>query len=178
MSASAYAARSRSRSRNSRASSALACGSILISGSVGAAVIGPPSKGPSGPPPVAEWTPSVPGRPASVRDERDDVEAAQLLASFERAQLDEECEGDDLPFELLHELYRPGNGAPGRQEVVHNEDARARFEGVLVHLEGRRSVLEVVFDANHVGGQLAKLADRDEAHAELVRDRRGEDESA
>src|SRR5437870_3749662 len=62
MSASAYAARSRSRSRNSRASSADACASILISGSVGAAVIGPPSKGPSGPPPVAEWTPSVPGR--------------------------------------------------------------------------------------------------------------------
>src|SRR5438309_11852602 len=45
---------SRSRSRNARASSADACASILISGSDGAAVIGPPILwGPSGPPPVA-----------------------------------------------------------------------------------------------------------------------------
>src|SRR2546427_13170182 len=139
MSASAYAARRRSRLRNSRASSADAWASILISGSVGAAVIGPPSKGPSGPPPVAvdiECTRS----PTSVRDERDDVEAAQLLASFERAQLDEEREGDDLAFELLHELDRTGHGAAGRQEVVHDEDARAGLEGVLVHLERRRAV--------------------------------------
>src|SRR5438477_1252320 len=66
MSARAYAAISRSRSRNARASSADACASILISGSDGAAVIGPPllelplPLGPlflgldqSGPPPVA-----------------------------------------------------------------------------------------------------------------------------
>ena len=51
-------------------------------------------------------------------------------------------------------------------------------DGVAVHLERGRAVLEVVLDADHVGRQLAKLAHGHEANTELVRDRRAEDEAA
>ena len=47
-----------------------------------------------------------------------------------------------------------------------------------MHLERGRAVLEVVLDSNHVRGQLAELAHRDEPDPQLVRDRGGEDEAA
>src|SRR6266550_3506117 len=106
------------------------------------------------------------GRAGLVLDERCDFVTRQFLAAFERGELDEERETDDLALELLHELDRAGHGPAGRKEIVDDEDARPGFDRVLVHLERRRAVLEVVLDAHHVARQLAELAHRDESDAE------------
>src|SRR5206468_9355782 len=113
-----------------------------------------------------------------VGDQRRDVIAGELVASFERGELDQECEADDLALELLHELDGAGHSATRREEVVDDQHPRARLDRILVHLEGRRTVLEVVLNADHVPRQLAELAHRDETDAELVGDGRGEDEPA
>src|SRR6267378_2424816 len=115
---------------------------------------------------------------SSVLDERGDLVTRELLAPFQSSELDEERETDDLTLELLHKLDRAGHGAAGGEQVVDDQHTRAGFHRVLVHLERRGAVLEVVLDAHHVAGQLAKFADRDESHAELVSDRRREDEPA
>src|SRR5687767_10347082 len=111
-------------------------------------------------------------------DECNYVVPRELVATLESGELDEERERDDLSFELFHQLDRPGDGPAGRQEVVDDEHFRAGTDGVAVHLERGRAVLEVVFDADYVGRQLAELAHRHETHAQLVRDRRAEDEAA
>src|SRR5213594_2433305 len=104
MSARAYAAISRSRSRNARASSADARASILISGSDGAAVIGPPlrwTKRASAGRHVdtkctarSPRTRSVSERAGLVGDQRRDLVARELVAAFESGELDEEREAD------------------------------------------------------------------------------------
>src|SRR4029079_5293846 len=83
---------------------------------------------------------------------------------------------DLLALPLLPELGGAGDGPAGREEVVDDQHAGAGLHGVLVHLEGRRSIFEVVFDADHVPGQLAELTDRYHPDRELVSDRRREDE--
>src|SRR5258708_13094661 len=104
-------------------------------------------------------------------DQGRDVVALQPVTAAEGLELDEERERDDLALELLHELDGPGDRASGREKVVDDEDLRARLHRVLVHLERRRAVLEVVLDAHDVRGELPELADRNEADAEGVRDR-------
>src|SRR2546423_13909866 len=101
----------------------------------------------------------------SVLDERCDVITGELVAAFERGELDEKGETDDLAFELLHELDGAGHRAAGCEEIVDDEDASARFDRVLVHLEGRRAVFQVVLDADDVARELAELAHGDEPDA-------------
>src|SRR4030081_2134675 len=114
----------------------------------------------------------------SVLDERGDVIARELVATFERCELYQERKPDDLALQLLHELDGARNRATGGEEIVDDEHTSSRLDRILVHLEGRRAVLEVVLHADHVGWQLAKLADRHEPDAELVGDRGREDEAA
>src|SRR5437764_1070847 len=85
---------------------------------------------------------------------------------------------DAEALQLLHQLQRPGDGAAGREEVVDGAHPRARLDRVLVHLQCRGAVFEVVFDAHDVRRKLAELADGDEPDPELVGDRSGEDEPA
>src|SRR6266576_2910135 len=118
----------------------------------------------------------VGARTGLIGNERCDFVTCKLVAALESGELDEEGETDDLTLELLHELDRAGHRSTGREEIVDDEHPRARFDRVPVHLESRRAVLEVVLDAHHIPRQLAELSHRDEANAELVRDRRREDE--
>src|SRR2546425_1233148 len=84
---------------------------------------------------ATRWTRSA----TSVFDKCRDVIAGELVAAFEGGKLDEEGEPDDLSLELFHELDRPRHRAARREKVVDDQDARAGFDRVLVHLEGRRS---------------------------------------
>ena len=58
------------------------------------------------------------------------------------------------------------------------EHLLAGLDRVAVDLEGVGAVLEGVLDGQRLGRELAELADRDEARAELDRHRRAEDEAA
>ena len=103
---------------------------------------------------------------------------ASRCAAVEERQLDHEAEAHDHAAGLLHHSRGGGGGAAGGEQVVHDEDAMAVADGVLVHLQGVGAVLQIVGDADAFGGQLLRLAHRHEAGAERVGERRGEDEAA
>ena len=67
---------------------------------------------------------------------------------------------------------------PGRQHVVHDQDALALAERVRVHLETVLPVLEPVGHALGRARQLAGLARRDDADVELAREHRAEEKPA
>src|SRR5258708_2635541 len=97
-------------------------------------------------------------------DEGRDVVARQPVAPAQGLELDKEREGHDLALQLLHEVDRAVDRTAGREQVVDDEDPRARLDRVLGHLAGRGAVLEVVLDGHTVGRRLAERADRDEPH--------------
>ena len=79
---------------------------------------------------------------------------------------------------LLDELRGGGGGAAGGEQIVDNQDAVAGGDRAGVHFERVGAVLQIVGDADALAGQLFRLAHGDEAGAERVGQRRGEDEAA
>src|SRR6266496_753758 len=122
---------------------------------------------------VAEPTP-----PGSVRDQAEEVVAGEAVSALQERQLDQAGDPDNLPAQPLHQLRR-GVGRPSRSEhVVHDQHPVAGVDGVPVDLQNGRPVLQRVFHALGVPRQLALFPDGHESGAEVVRHRRGEDESA
>ena len=85
---------------------------------------------------------------------------------------------DDDAAQLLDEPGDRFHGAAGGEHVVVDQDARAVPIRVGVQLERVLAVLEAVGRADRLGRQLPGPPGRDEAAADLARDRRAEDEPA
>src|SRR5215218_669941 len=114
----------------------------------------------------------------SVADEAVELIALDLLAPVQEAELDEGGDADDLAAEPFDQPGgRPG-GAAGGEHVVDDQHPLAGDDRVGVELKGGGAVLQRVLLGLHLVGQLAGLADGHEAGAEVVGDRRGEDEAA
>ena len=79
---------------------------------------------------------------------------------------------------MLDELAARRRRSSGRNEIVDQQDPVTTPERVGVDLEGRRPVLELVGAALDRVGQLAGLAHRNEADAELPGGEGAEDEAA
>lgn len=75
-------------------------------------------------------------------------------------------------------IARPRHGAAGRQQVVDQHDALALLHGVLLDLDRVGAVFQRVSVAHCRAGQLALLAQHDEAGAECQGERGGEQEAA
>jgi len=97
-----------------------------------------------------------------------DILPLELLPTLEEGQLDQEGDADDRPAELLHEPKGRRHRPPRREEVVHNQDALARRDGVLVDGQSVAAVLQLIFHLDRLGRELAKLADRNESGPQLV----------
>ena len=69
-----------------------------------------------------------------VLEERAHVVALELFAAGEELQLDDEGEADDRPAQLFDEADDGRGRAAGREQVVGDDDAVARADGVAVHL--------------------------------------------
>ena len=69
-------------------------------------------------------------------------------------------------------------GAAGGDQIVHDDDGVAFLHRVGVDFDAVLAVFEIVILAQHAIGQLALLADRHEADAELMRHRAAENEPA
>lgn len=131
----------------------------------------------------------VPGRPYGVAADRSLVRPGGGLpggsgegrfqpgAGAEEAQLHQDREARDLGAGALDEVDGRLGGATGGQHVVHDQDAVAGGQVLGVHLDLGRAVLQVVGLAQGGTGQLAGLADRDEAQARADGDRGAEDEA-
>ena len=93
-------------------------------------------------------------------------------------QLDDEAQAHQAPAQPLHQRrHRRGRAARG-QHVVEYQHPGAGRDGVLVHFQPVRAVLQRVFYALGRGRQLARLAHRHEARAQRIGDGRREDEPA
>src|SRR5216684_1857649 len=107
-----------------------------------------------------------------------DREVGELGPAVQEGQLEQHGEAGHLRAGAPHQIGRGPGGAPGGQDVVDDQDAIGRFEGVGKHLDGRGAVFELVVLRERGAGQLALLADRHEARAEAAGHRGGEDEAA
>jgi hypothetical protein len=98
-------------------------------------------------------------------------------AAAEEGELDQEGQADHLAAEALDELGGRRCGAPGGDDVVDHEHPLARRDGIGVHLEVVGPVLEGVLLRTGLAGQLAHLAERDEARPQRPGHGRGQHEA-
>src|SRR4029450_783347 len=119
-----------------------------------------------------------PPGPPSVPDEAEELIALDQLSALEELELDQGGDADDLAAEAFHQAGRGPGGAAGGEHVVDDQDPLAGHDGVGVQLQGGGVVLQRVLLGLDLVGQLAGLAHGDEAGAEVVGDRRGQDEPA
>jgi len=89
-----------------------------------------------------------PARPGAnaylVRNEGNDVEVRQQIASLQGREFDEHGQGDDVRPEAFQELARGCGRAAGRQQIVDDDDAIVLGQRVGMNLERVRAVLERV----------------------------------
>src|SRR5579859_1778255 len=103
---------------------------------------------------------------------------AEFVAAVEAGEFDEYGDAGDCAAELGDQVAAGFHGSAGGQEVVYDQYALAFDDGVGVHFEGVFAVLEVVGHGDAAVGELAGLADDDEAGGETAGDGGAEDESA
>src|SRR5215204_4536794 len=125
------------------------------------------------------WMGSSPsGTDISVPDEAEELVALDPLPAFEELELDQGGDADDLAPQALDQAGRGPGGAAGGEHVVDDQDPLAGDHGVGVQLQGGGAVLERVLLGLDLVGQLAGLADGEEAGPEVVGHRGGQDEAA
>ena len=100
--------------------------------------------------------------------------ALQPLPPLELIEFDHEGAGHDLATEPLDKLAACRRGASGRNQVVDEHDAVARFDSVDVRFQRSGAVFELVRDRLHVIGQLSRLSQRYESGVQLPRGKRPE----
>src|SRR5437867_8574921 len=67
---------------------------------------------------------------------------------------------------------------PRCQQIVGDDDAHTGSDRILVHLKRVHPIFELIADALGFRGKLVGLSNRNETGAEVIRERRGENESA
>ena len=95
----------------------------------------------------------------------------QAFAAAEERQLDDEGHPDHLGAEAFDQAGDCLDGAAGREHIVVNQYAVAIPDRLRMQLERILAVLERVGGADRLRGQLAGTSRRDEATANLARDR-------
>ena len=86
-------------------------------------------------------------------------------------QIDDETGGEQFGPERAQELDGGFRGAPRGNQIVDQNDALPRRDGIRVHFHLIESVLEGIRHPHRGVGQLAFLADRHEACGQLIRHR-------
>lgn len=111
-------------------------------------------------------------------EQAEDIESGESLASTKEIEFDSKAKADRIATEPAHELECGFHGAASGEQIIDKQNALAGLDGVEVNFEGVGAVFEIVGDADHGRGQLARLAHGDKAGVEAVGERRAEDEAA
>jgi len=106
------------------------------------------------------------------------AERGKTLCAVEEREIDEHGDADDVGVERFDEFTASLHGSAGGEEIVNEQHALAGVDGVEMNLDAVAAVFEVVGRAGGFGGELAGLADGDEAGGEGLRDGGAEDEAA
>ncbi len=94
-------------------------------------------------------------------------------------QVDHGADTDDFSTQRLENSNRRLAAAAGGNQIVQQQHALARDDGIDVHLEASRAVLELVIVPDRLVRQLAGLSQRHEAGTEFFRHKRlGTDRAA
>src|SRR6185503_598991 len=96
----------------------------------------------------------------------------------EIGQINDEGRGHDLAAGFAQKVDGGGGRAAGCDQIIDQENLIARPYRVGVNLDRVDAVFERIFLADDAGGQLALLANRHEAAAELMGDGAAENEAA
>src|SRR4029077_13569043 len=113
-----------------------------------------------------------------VLDQREDIEAVQFFTPAEKSELDGEGPAFDDTAELPDELGGCSGRAAGGEQVVANDDALARLDGVFVDFESVRAVFQGIRDADSFGGELLWLSNGNKTCAKPVRQSGSKNEAA
>jgi hypothetical protein len=103
---------------------------------------------------------------------------AELIASIEAGDLEDEQVAHDVTLELADEVGGGLGGTTSGNDVVNNQDVLTLGDGILLHLEEIGTVLLEVLGGDARSGQLALLADGSEADAEAQGQAGAEKEAA
>lgn len=114
----------------------------------------------------------------SIVNQRVGGNFSQALAPLQEIELDHNRAGNRDSAHLANEFERSFHRSPGRKQIVNNQHSRAFFGRIDVDLDRVRSVFQFVRLRRRLPGQLARLANRDEALADVVRKGGAEDEPA
>src|ERR1700687_5562731 len=90
--------------------------------------------------------------------QRKAVDRRQPLASFEAVKLDDKRTSDHVSSEFAHQPRRRIRSTAGREQVVGNQHPRSVYDPVLMYLQGRAAVLEIVGLIEEMKWQLDRLA--------------------
>lgn len=88
------------------------------------------------------------------------------FAALESFEFDQEGGFDDLGPEFLQEQRGCFSGAAGGEEIVNQQHAAARLDGIDMDSDGVASIFQVVALLVRAVGELAFFADRDKPGAE------------
>src|ERR1035438_18811 len=88
--------------------------------------------------------------------------AGETFATFEELQFDEEGAFENFSAELLDERDGGGGRSTSGEQVINEQHAAARTQGIHVHRNGRTAVLEFVRLFVGLIRQLAFFPDRNE----------------
>jgi hypothetical protein len=100
------------------------------------------------------------------------------MAAFQKLQLDHERQPDDISAEFLDQFDNGFGRASGSEQIVSDDYVMAFADRVPVNFKRILAVFQVVAVAFDFLRQFLRLADGNETRAQLVGQRRGEDETA
>jgi len=103
---------------------------------------------------------------------------AQNVYATQLRQVDEECGTRHQSTRTADELGCRLRRSPRRNQVIDDKNALARLNGILVYLDNIDTVFQRVFLADRLPGQLALLANGDEAATKTVSHCPTDDEAA
>lgn len=99
----------------------------------------------------------------------------ELVSSLETFQLNEKVERHDFAAELADQTDRRLGRSTRGQQVINNQYALSRADGIPMDRQGVRSILEAVLHLEAIGRQLPRLSDRDKTRPEPTGQHAAED---
>ncbi len=110
--------------------------------------------------------------------QREYVVLRQLLATLKEVEFDHKCQSRNLRAQSAGQVRGCDRRSAGRQQVVHDQNALAFFDGIFVDFQRVAAIFEFIPDLYRFGRQLSQLADRNESRIQPVGQRRSKDKSA
>jgi hypothetical protein len=123
-----------------------------------------------------EAAPSMP----LERDQRGDLEAipAERIGAAELRQVDDELDLAHDRAGLAKQPHRSTGGAAGGDQIVDQQHSSARRAGIFMHRDPVSAIFEGIILGDGGAGQLAVLADQQDAGFEWRRQRRRKEKAA